>query len=525
MIVKNLLACLTSCPSCRRGLIFLFAALLTFSKAAAQSPPNPNFHREQIFGSYQEFKDRLNGIAAVPDAAQRQSELNTFWTQLRNAGQVPYAQGDKTAFLYRGAVTSVSLAGDFNGWNPSSSSWTATQLVGTDLWMLEKSFPADARLDYKFVTGGNNWILDPANSLLAWSGFGPNSELRMPNYEYPTETIRQPGIGRGALGPNVNIASTNLGYSVNYRVYTPAGYSAEHSRNLPVVYVTDGHEYAADHLGSMVVVLDNLIGAGSLQPTIAVFIDPRDPASGFNRRVYEYPQNPKFLGFVADELVPAVDKGFRTLASPDGRMILGTSLGGVNAAYFGAARSDVFGNIAVQSPATFSQFGSQILNLYATQPLQDKLQLFVTQGTIGDGNAGVNLAGTLAAHDYDYKFVRTNEGHAWGNWRALLDDMLLELIGPIPSLEADFNEDGVINAADLALWKTGFGKAAAASRLDGDADGDRDVDGADFRLWQSQQGRQARANAGAVPEPGSASLIAYGVMLLNARAGRGHTPR
>jgi enterochelin esterase family protein len=497
---------------------------LLVGQAAAQSPPNPDFHREQIFSSYQEFKDRLSAITAISDATQRQTELNAFWTQLRSAGQVPYAQGDATAFLYRGPATSVLLAGDFNGWNPSSSSSSATQLAGTDLWMLERSFPADARLDYKFVTGGNNWILDPANSLLAWSGFGPNSELRMPDYEYPTETIRQPGVARGAFGPNVNFASTNLGYSVNYRVYTPAGYSAEHSRNLPVVYVTDGHEYAADHLGSMVVVLDNLIATGALQPTIAVFIDPRDPASGFNRRVYEYPQNPKYLGFVADELVAAVDKSFRTLASPGGRMILGTSLGGINAAYFGAARPDIFGNIAVQSPATFSQFGPQILNLYATLPLQDKLQFFVTQGTIGDGNAGVNLAGTLAAHDYDYKFVRTNEGHAWGNWRALLDDILLELIGPIPSLEADFNEDGVVDAADLSLWKTGSGKSLGASRLDGDADGDRDVDGADFLLWQSQQGSQTQESVKGIPEPDSTALIAYSVMLLNARAGRGHTP-
>jgi enterochelin esterase-like enzyme len=34
----------------------------------------------------------------------------------------------------------------------------------------------------------------------------------------------------------------------------------------------------------MLPVLDNLIAAGALQPAIAVFIDPRDPNTGANRR-------------------------------------------------------------------------------------------------------------------------------------------------------------------------------------------------------------------------------------------------
>jgi enterochelin esterase family protein len=500
-----------------RGLALV--AVLT-RHAEAQSPPDPNYQRQQIFDSYQQFKDRLNAISAMADATQRTSELNSLWTQLKAAGQIPYAQGNQTAFLYRGSPTNLYLAGDFNGWSGSSSAWRAVQLANTDLWMLEKTFPTAARLDYKFANSGN-WILDPVNTLQMWSGFGPNSELRMPDYKYPQETVRQAGVSRGALSGNIKVASRQLGYDVNYRVYTPPGYNPQQSHNLPVVYVTDGHEYSADYMGSMVVVLDNLISAKSLQPTIAVFIDPREPANqNNNRRATEYVQNPKFAGFVADELVPTIDGAFRSLASPGGRTILGTSLGGLNSAYFGATRPEVFGNIAVQSPASFSQFTPGLLNTYATQPLQSKLDLFVTGGTIGDGDGGASFVSVLQQHHYDYKYLQVNEGHSWGNWRGLLDSILTNLVGPTPVPEADFNEDGKVDAADLALWKTSSGKATAATHLNGDADGDRDVDGADYLLWQRQQNASPPPTT-SVPEPNAqASFICVlGAAVASTRCG------
>lgn len=302
---------------------------------AAQLPPDPDFVRQQLFPSYQDFKNALLGIVNNPDSATRQAELNTFWTQLQGAGQIPYAQANQYAYLYRGSASSVAWRGDFNGWGVA----TGTQFPGTDLWIREGTLPADARVDYKLFLNGSNWVLDPANPLQMWSGFGPNSELRMPDYAYPVETVRHAGVPRGTLSGNVTMASSNLGYDVNYRVYTPAGYDPEGAQQLPVVYVTDGHEYAADHMGSMVVVLDNLISGLRLQPVLAVFIDPRQPGNpGHNRRSSEYVANADFLRFVADELVPAIDRDFTTTVAAEGRAILGTSLGGLNSAYFGTAR-------------------------------------------------------------------------------------------------------------------------------------------------------------------------------------------
>ena len=75
------------------------------------------------------------------------------------------------------------------------------------------------------------------------------------------------------------------------------------------------------------------------------------------------------------------------------------------------------------------------------------------------------------------------------------------------SYAADFNNDGLVNGADLAEWRGDF-------RINGvsDADNDNDSDGADFLTWQRQVGSGAATpTAAAVPEPRGALLAAVGL--------------
>jgi len=34
---------------------------------------------------------------------------------------IPFVEGEKANFIYRGTATSVAVAGDFNGWDPSNT--------------------------------------------------------------------------------------------------------------------------------------------------------------------------------------------------------------------------------------------------------------------------------------------------------------------------------------------------------------------------------------------------------------------
>ena len=83
-------------------------------------------------------------------------------------------------------------------------------------------------------------------------------------------------------------------------------------------------------------------------------------------------------------------------------------------------------------------------------------------------------------------------------------------------LQADFDEDGDVDATDLGIWKEAFN----LNQL-GDADGDNDSDGADFLVWQQQFGatRAGAANS-SVPEPGSLMLFIVAAAGLRGLGGR-----
>jgi hypothetical protein len=71
---------------------------------------------------------------------------------------------------------------------------------------------------------------------------------------------------------------------------------------------------------------------------------------------------------------------------------------------------------------------------------------------------------------------------------------------------ADFDEDGFVDADDLATWKTAFGSTAA-----GDTNNDGVSDGADFLVWQQEYTGPPPAIA-AVPEPATLGVGVAGAL-------------
>lgn len=400
----------------------LLALLGLAASAAAQGVPP---HARGVM-------DAFAAAGAIEDPAEREAAVSALWNALDADNRIPYTHADTALFLYRGAASSVATAGDHTGWQPSM----ALARVGlSNVWLRQTTFARAARVDYKYVLGGQTWVLDPANPYQQMSGFGPNSELRMPEWVFPSETVYRPAIAHGQLGSPVTVQSQRYGAPVVYRVWTPPGY-ADRS-NLPVVYVTDGHEYADPALGALPVVLDNLIADGAVAPCLVVFIDPR--WQGVNRRQDQYVQNPGFAAFVAEELVPIIDAAYRTDARREARVILGTSLGGVFSTYLGLQHPDVFGKLAIQSPAYWVSespqwwTGPSLYSLVQDAP-EGRFTVALTTGTINDGEAGARRMRAIfegKRHATTYREVP--QGHSWGNWRALHDEMLPALLPPMPS--------------------------------------------------------------------------------------------
>lgn len=400
-------------------IIMSLTALISCNKSEDNdNDPQPDY---RVFTSFTDFTSTLNRLAKDTD----KTKIEAFWDSLVENHQVPYIFEDSVAFLYKGQAASVQLAGDFNGWDPGVDGYTA-ELLGNGIWMAKQKFPEDARLDYKLVIDGYNWITDFNNPHVQYSGFGPNSELRMPEYVYPEETRLQSGTPRGTLSENIIISSipANLGYAVQYRVYTPFGYN-EFS-NLPVIYVTDGQEYLDDRLGAFLIILDNLIFQQKIEPIIAVFIDPRDPANlSNNRRMEEYTGNNKFADFLADELVPAVDANYKTNPSPEKRAIIGTSLGGWNAGFIGLKKSNTFQLIGIHSPA----FDNSVMEGYIQSPLLP-LKIFMSTGVIHDTQARARqMRDIMVSKQYPLNYIEVNQGHSWGNWRGMTEEPLVYFFG------------------------------------------------------------------------------------------------
>lgn len=225
----------------------------------------------------------------------------------------------------------------------------------------------------------------------------------------------------GVLSDNIRIDSDVLGYSLQYRVYTPE--DIVEGRKFPVIYVTDGQWYISQ--GKMVELMDRLIAEGKMNPAMAVFVDNRNPDNlKENRRNSQFFCNQGYVDFYKDELLPVVEAEFPASAERNDRVIQGVSFGGYNAACFGLMANDYFAGISMHSPAN-SRFLKQLQAQYKAEN-KLPLKMFLSFGDVTDNLAeGRRFHNVLKELDYDVNYREVDFGHNWRNWRPLLDDALL----------------------------------------------------------------------------------------------------
>jgi hypothetical protein len=114
--------------------------------------------------------------------------------------------------------------------------------------------------------------------------------------------------------------------------------------------------------------------------------------------------------------------------------------------------------------------------------------------------------------------------------RAEVDALVLNLSGSLTNaqldalfavLPGDYNDDGVVNAADYVTWRNTLGQTVAAgSGADGDGDGMIDQD--DYTLWRTKFGSSLGSGAAAtnaVPEPTAlvSLVISLAIIMQNRR--------
>jgi|GEM_PF-236498 len=386
-------------------------------------------------GAAEPFDVLLDRARARP-VEDRQALVDRWWNSI---GSTPLIEDSTRAlFLYRGQARRVNLPGDFNSWDKNA--FPMFRLDGTDLWYLAREFEPDARLDYKFVIDGSQWILDPANPLTCTGGFGPNSELRMPDYLPPPEIEEHPGIPHGTL-VDTTFESRFLGNRRPIQIYLPPGYDAAGAadmapgasdaaatagRRYPLILFHDGLEYVS--LARADRVLDFLIHHGRIEPALGVFVPPVD-----RRGEYVGGRRAAFALFIVEELIPWMDGQYRTDPRPQGRAVMGASNGGDISLWLGISHPEVFGHVGAQS----TTIRDDVLDRFRNDPRQD-LTLYLELGTYDIPGIVPMVRGfipVLAEKGYRFRFSEYPEGHSWGLWRAHIDDAL-ELFFPVPELSS-----------------------------------------------------------------------------------------
>jgi hypothetical protein len=132
------------------------------------------------------------------------------------------------------------------------------------------------------------------------------------------------------------------------------------------------------------------------------------------------------------------------------------------------------------------------------------------------GSASVSLGNaynnSLNGEDLVLRFNVPGEGVLVG---------AVQYVGEAPTLQGDFDDDGDVDGADFIVWQRQLGGPGSA-----DDSGNGVVDAADLGLWKANFGTNpataaANANAAAVPEPAALTLVAWGALVLAASRRRG----
>ncbi len=319
--------------------------------------------------------------------------------KIKNAKQSPLIENGKAIFFYRGNAKLVSIAGDMTGWQPSR---IFMQNIDENLKAVALDFPAMTRAEYKLIVDGK-WILDPANPNKLDNGVGgENSIFTMPEYK-ATNWDNSEGMTKYGIG--IERVDSKIYGEREVKVYVPEGLQ---NQSLPVLYLQDGTDYR--NRADAVFIQRNLVKAGKVKPFIMVFIDPKD-------RMKEYWASDDYAGFLANEVVPAIDAKYKTIKNRDGRAILGASLGGITSVWSGLKYPEVFSRIGGQSSSFWVDNQRVIKELEKLDANKTPFRFYFDTGTLEGAENSRRVNVLLRGKGFPVVYEEGETGHNWTSWR------------------------------------------------------------------------------------------------------------
>lgn len=398
---------LTARPRTSHALTSIVGVLALLASACASEPRS--------------FKDLLKQLGNAP-AADRAAIVARY---VEAHGGSPLIENQSRAIFLvqdQGGVT-PRVVGDFNNWAAAANGQdptigVATRIDGTDWSYLETSVYTNARAEYVLLFP-DEARPDPLNPRTVAAFSGPRSEVRMPQWVAQPELDDRDEVPAGTVVEET-LTSKSLGGARRVWFYTPPGYEKTQDW-YPVVFVLDGGNYV-ERMRTPAI-LDRLIAAKTIVPLVAVFVEPGE-------RQEEYSRNQRWRSFMASELVPLVDRRFRTIPAPEQRMVLGSSLSAYGAVDLAVEYPSVFGLCAALAPP--AQTPTVITNQTKGRDAIRAVKFFVLAGTYDSmANAGRKLRTALDMGTGSVTYVEVPEGHSTETFRGHLDDAFKALLTPV----------------------------------------------------------------------------------------------
>ena len=363
------------------------------------------------------------------------------------------ADGTVTFRYQAQGASKVEVTGDFLPTQKMEIDWGGQHIVydapgvrelvrgERGVWEYTTDFAVAPDLyNYTFKIDGDT-VIDPQNMWVNRDVASLTSVLLVPAEGARSDLYAIHRVPHGTVS-KVWYRSETAGFDRRLTVYTPAGYEKGKGK-YPVLYVLHGiggDEDAWVTQGRATQILDNLIARGQAKPMIVVFTNgnisqeaaPGENSTGYTRPTMQLPQTMEGTFEKAfPEIVGFIDKNYRTIAKKTSRAVCGLSMGGLHTLYLSLNYPDMF-NYSGMFSAAIGVSDPSVSPMY--QDVDAKLATYFGKKPvllwIGCGNtdflyqANKEFMKKLDDAGYPYKYMETEGGHIWRNWRIYLTEFV-----------------------------------------------------------------------------------------------------
>ena len=302
-------------------------------------------------------------------------------------------------------------------------------------WWTAKTDPLVVGFHYYFLLVDGFSVIDPmSNTYFGCSRMA--SGIEVPEGD-EVDYYKTKDVPHGQVRICTYYSNTQKKFRRCY-VYTPAEYDKNKKKRFPVLYLQHGmgeDETGWSTQGLMYNILDNQIAEGKCEPMIVV-MESGDVEVGFRPRAGRNANSERelyggsFAALMLNDLIPMVDKEFRTYTDREHRAMAGLSWGGKQTFDITMTNLDKFSYIGGFSGAIFGLDVKNAFNgVFQDAESFNKRVHYLFLGSGTEENMGtdqlVKSLKDMGINVAEYKSQGT--AHEWLTWKRCLNEFIPHL--------------------------------------------------------------------------------------------------